>query len=197
MSETATGGHETIIQGLLGQGVEQVPHKWFVGGMHRPERNLVPSLSRVDVCISPEVSSTRPSRSASSGCRYFGRQGLAEKLLPEPGVGDADQGHGPFPHAFAVQVGHPVFGHHVMNLTPGGDHPGPVAEKFFVADQQQFGLGREHIYGVAFSPPKSQGEADRRWWPAVTLLKPGAGPVGDNGLASGSGKGHDYQQKIN
>lgn len=40
VSETATGGHETIIQGLLGQGVEQVPHKWFVGGMHRPERNL-------------------------------------------------------------------------------------------------------------------------------------------------------------
>ena len=55
--------------------------------------------------------------------------GLGQELFAEIGMGDGYEGHGPFLHALAVEIGDAVLGDHVVHVAAGGDHPGPGRER--------------------------------------------------------------------
>jgi len=58
----------------------------------------------------------------------FPALGLAQELPAMIGVGNVDQGHGPLTDAFAPQIGHAVFGDHVVDVAATGDDSGAAIE---------------------------------------------------------------------
>ena len=69
--------------------------------------------------------------------------GRVQQLGAEVGMGDGDQRHGSLAHRLAVQVGHAVFGHHVMDVAARRHDAGPqLNEGHDAAANPVLGLGR-------------------------------------------------------
>ena len=70
-------------------------------------------------------------------------------------MGNADQRHGSFLHALAVQIGHAVFGDHVMHVAARGDDAGAGAEpRDDARDRAILGRGRQRDDGFAVVRPR-------------------------------------------
>ena len=47
--------------------------------------------------------------------------GFIQRIL-KPWMCDPDEGFRSFSNVFAMEIGHTVFGHHVVHITPGSHH---------------------------------------------------------------------------
>ena len=60
--------------------------------------------------------------------------------FPVIGVGNIDQGMGALPQVYSIEVGHPEFSDHIMDMATGGHHTGALFQERHNAGCPRFSL---------------------------------------------------------
>ena len=109
---------EPRVDVLLGELVDHVLDRALVRGLHRPQEHLRAGLVLPVGLVLLGVEHRRQDLVLVDVALVLRR---LEELIPELGMGDVDERHGPVTDGFAVDVSHAVLGDHVVDVAPG-DH---------------------------------------------------------------------------
>ena len=143
VGETHLTAHEPVIDGLTGQGIDQVAHAGFVRrldgadgqlcAIFQEQRGAHGLVGRQDELVADP---------GHIRANIVGLDGIPEQLFPKIRMGDGNQGHDPILDTLAVEISHPVLRDYVGHSASGDGNPGAQAEPGHDIGTCSFPVGR-------------------------------------------------------